>query len=112
MIKQLLLVFLLIISIGMTGCTSKPESIEYEIINVRMIENTETEELYKYNFDVTYINLDGYIKFASTSYVRDNDNIIRLKQSDKDEYKFFWTGKIIIGDSFELYVPKNITKIL
>jgi starvation-inducible outer membrane lipoprotein len=104
--KKILLIILLLVSICLSGCTSKPEPIEYEIIKVDVVEATNENSIQKYDFDIVYVDDKGYIQYTTTSeYHRD---IVRLKQSDDDKYRLFYLQDVIGGYMFELHIPKNI----
>ena len=106
--KKLILIVLLLVTVGFAGCVSENNSNERELIKVNVVENTDNDDLNYYDFDIIYIDGNGYIKYASSSR-RDPINIIQLKQSDDDNYKLFRLGKSFAGREFELHIPKNVT---
>jgi len=111
MTKKTLLIILLLVSVCLSGCTSKTEPIEYEIIKVDMVENTNENSIQKYDFDIVYVNTKGYIKYASTS-KKDIYNYVELRQSYDDEYRLFYKDRQNFGQLLELHIPKNTIMIL
>jgi len=111
MYKKILLIFLLLISVCLAGCTSEPEPIEYEIMKVDVVESIDKNTIQKYDFDIVYIDDKGYIQYASTS-KKDIYNYVKLRQSYDDEYRLFWVDTRITDQVLELHIPKNMTLIL
>lgn len=109
--KKLILIVLLLAIISFTGCVSENNPIEYEIIKVNVVENTDDDDLNQYDFDIIYISPEGYIRYMSTS-KQDSNNIVRLKRSDDNEYKLFQISDGFPYDMFELHIPKNVTLAL
>ncbi|MCK4678600.1 MAG: hypothetical protein KAT48_10745 [Bacteroidales bacterium] len=108
--KKIILIVLLLATISFAGCASKNNPIEHEIIKVNVVENID-DDLNQYDFDIIYINPEGYIRYMSTS-EQDSNNIVRLKRSDDNEYKLLKINDGISIDTFELHIPKNVTLFL
>lgn len=109
--KKILLIILLLVSICLSGCTSKPEPIEYEIIKVDVVEATNENSIHKYDFNIVYVDDEGYIQYASTS-KKDIYNYVELRQSYDDEYRLFYVDRQITNKLLELHIPKNMTEML
>lgn len=107
--KYILLIILLITSISLTGCI-EDSPVEYEIIKVNVVENTDENSIQKYFFDIIYIDDEGYIEYASTN--QDSRHYIRLKLSDNDEYRLFHISSGFSMIFLELHIPKNTTTVL
>lgn len=108
---KLILIVLLLVTVGFAGCTSENNPKERELIKVDMIENTDDDDLNYYDFNIIYIDRDGYVKYASSSR-RDPLNNINLKQSNYDDYKLFRLDNTFGSREFELHIPKNVTLCL
>ena len=109
--KNILLIILLLISVCLSGCTTDPEPVEYEIIKVDVVENTDETSLHKYDFNIVYVNDNGYIRYASTS-KKDRFNNVKLRQSYDDKYRLFKIDTQIGYQVLELHIPQNTTPML
>lgn len=108
--KKIILIFVLLIVVFSAGCTDKNTPLEYEIIKVDVVENTDENSIQKYFFEIIYIDDEGYIEYASTG--EDSHHYIRLKQSDDNKYRLFYISSGFSMDFLELHIPGNITTAL
>ena len=109
--KKIILIILLLISICLSGCTDKPEPIEYEILKVDIVKVIDENSIQKYDFDIVYVDEKGYIKHASTS-KKDIYNRIELRQSYDDKYRLLYIDRQISYHLLELHIPKDMIEML